>query len=128
MRLMAIDYGGKRVGIASTDESGSFALPRFVLPNNKELLEKIIEFKLKEGVERVVIGESKNFLGQPNLIQKDIENLRKSLEEKGVEVVLHPEVFTTQEAIRLQGANELTDASAAAIILKDYMEYNNLND
>lgn len=128
MRLMAIDYGGKRVGIASTDESGSFALPRFVFPNDRHLLEEILEFKMKEGIERIVIGESKNFLGQPNVIQKDIDNLKKMLEEKGVEVVLHPEVFTTQEAIRLQGANELTDASAAAIILKDYMEYNNLND
>jgi len=125
MRLMAIDYGRMRVGIASTDESGRFALPRFVLPNNKELLEKIIEFKMKEGIERIVIGESKNFLGQPNLIQKDIENLQKSLEERGVETVLHPEVFTTQEAVRLQGVNDLTDASAAAIILKDYLEYNN---
>jgi len=122
---MAIDYGRMRVGIASTDESGRFALPRFVLPNNKELLEKIIEFKMKEGIERIVIGESKNFLGQPNLIQKDIENLQKSLEERGVETVLHPEVFTTQEAVRLQGVNDLTDASAAAIILKDYLEYNN---
>ena len=44
MRLMAIDYGGKRVGIASTDESGSFALPRFVFPNDRHLLEEILEF------------------------------------------------------------------------------------
>ncbi len=41
MRLMAVDYGTKRVGIASTDDTGEFALPRAVWPNDKDLLNKI---------------------------------------------------------------------------------------
>lgn len=122
VRIMAIDYGEKRVGIASTDESGRFALPRFVLPNNEELLSKILAFKIKEGIERIVIGESRNFKGEPNPIQKEILDFKKALEDKGVEVALHPEIFTTQEAIRLQGASDLTDASAAALILKNYLD------
>jgi putative holliday junction resolvase len=122
MKLMALDFGEKRVGVASTDESGQFALPRAVLLNDESLLEKVIELKNKEEVEKIVMGESKNLDGTPNLILEKIQDFKKSLEERGVEVVLHPEVFTTVEARRLQGQTDMTDASAAALILKNYIE------
>ena len=119
---MAIDYGGKRVGIASTDESGKFALPRLVLPNDETLLEKILDFKEKESIEKIIIGESRNLDGSPNLILKDIETFKKALEEKGIEVIFHPEIFTTMEARQIQGNTDMTDASAAALILKNYID------
>ena len=124
---MAIDYGTKRVGVASTDDTGSFALPRMVLPNDPALLEKVLEFKLKEGIEKVIIGESKNLDGSPNVVMAEIEKFRQELEERGVETILHPEVMTTVEARRLQGQTEMTDASAAALILKSFIDlsYNN---
>lgn len=122
MKVMALDYGEKRVGLASTDEGGTFALPRAVLQNDGTLLEEVLKFKMKEGIQRVVIGESKNLDGTPNPIAASAEAFKRELEARGVEVVLHPEVFTTQEAIRLQGEHSLTDASAAAIILKNYLD------
>ena len=124
MKVMALDYGEKRVGLASTDETGKFALPRAVLANDGTLLDQVLAFKLKEGIEKVVIGESKNLDGSMNPIMASVEEFRKTLEEKGVETVLHPEMFTTQEAIRLQGENSLVDASAAALILKNYLDTN----
>ena len=122
MLLMAIDYGEKRVGIASTDETGSFALPRVVWPNDETLLDKILKFKDEEGIEKIIIGESKNLDGSDNPIQKKIEGLKKELEKRGAVVVSHPEVFTTVEARRLQGQTEMTDASAAALILKSFLD------
>lgn len=119
---MAVDFGEKRVGIASTDESGSFALPRLVLPNDAGLLESVLAFKLKEGIERVVIGESKGLDGSPNPIAAEAEKFKKLLEEQGVEVVFHPEVLTTREARQIQGNTDMTDASAAALILKNYID------
>ena len=119
---MAIDYGQKRVGIASTDESGKFALPRLVLPNDENLLEKIVEFKEKESIGKIIIGESRNLDGSPNLILKDIETFKRALEEKGIEVIFHPEIFTTMEARQIQGNTLMTDASAAALILKNYID------
>ena len=119
---MAIDYGHKRVGLASTDETGEFALPRGVLTNNKHLLEEVLKFKEEEGIERVVIGESKNFDNSPNPINERIHKFKEELEAHGAEVVLHLEIFTTVEARRLQGSNDMTDASAAALILKNYLE------
>ena len=122
MRLIAIDYGSKRVGVASTDATGEFALPRLVLPNDEELLEKVLALKMKEGIEKVVIGESKNLDGTPNKIMEEAEKFKKQLEEKGVEVVWHPEIFTTMEARQIQGNSALTDASAAALILKSFLD------
>lgn len=119
---MAIDYGKKRVGIASTDDGGTFALPRIVLENDEGLLDKITSFIKENDIERVVMGESKNFKGELNSIQKDIDKLKGSLEEKGVEVVLHSEILTTMEARQIQGNSPLTDASAAALILKSYID------
>src|SRR3990167_8887123 len=127
MKLMAIDYGTKRVGVASTDESGQFALPRFVLENDETLLEKVLDFQKSEGIEKIIIGESKNLDGNPNPVLKEIETFKKELESRGAQAILHPEVFTTVEARRLQGNTDMTDASAAALILKSFIDlsYNN---
>ena len=91
MKLMAIDYGEKRVGVASTDESGVFALPRAVWANDENLLDKVVKFK-------------------------------SELEARGVTVLFHPEILTTLEARQLQGQTQMTDASAAALILKSYID------
>jgi len=122
MRVIALDYGHKKVGVASTDESGAFALPRAVWPNDKHLLEKVLKLKEKERVEKIIIGESKNFDNNPNPIAERVNKFKKELEGRGVKVELHPEIFTTMEARQIQGNNEMTDASAAALILKSYIE------
>lgn len=120
--LMAVDYGEKRVGIASTDNSGHFALPRMVLENDGTLLSKILRFKEENNIEKIIIGESKNFKGEANLIQEKIEKFRNELEELGVKTVFHPEIMTTTEARQLQGQTDMTDASAAALILKSFID------
>jgi RNase H-fold protein (predicted Holliday junction resolvase) len=119
---MAVDYGEKRVGIASTDESGGFALPRAVLPNDTNLVDRILEFRRLDGADKIIIGDSKNFKGEPNTIMWGAGRLKLELEKHGVDVELHPEIYTTVEARRLQGQTHLTDASAAALILKSYIE------
>jgi putative holliday junction resolvase len=121
-KLAAVDYGSKRVGLASTDQSGQFALPRKVLPNDPYLLESVVKFCREEGIETIILGESKNFQGEANIIMEKIFEFKKELEESGIEVIFHTELLTTMEATQLQGRNEMTDASAAAIILKSYID------
>jgi putative Holliday junction resolvase len=122
MRLMAIDFGEKRVGIASTDEAGGFALPRTVLPNDEDLINEVTRLADDWQVERIIVGESLNFKGEPNTIHKAAEEFARSLESLGKSVEFHPELLTSLEATRLQGENEMLDASAAALILKSYMD------
>ncbi len=122
MKVMALDYGEKRVGVASTDESGRFALPRAVFPNDEGLLNKVLAFKEEHQIASIVLGESRNLDGSANPILQDILAFKKALEEEGIEVILHPEVLTTREARQIQGNSAMTDASAAALILKNFLD------
>ncbi|MEX2010245.1 MAG: Holliday junction resolvase RuvX [Parcubacteria group bacterium] len=125
MRLMAIDFGSRRVGIASTDESGRFALPRAVLPNTVSLLDEVVKLAREWEVEKIIVGESKNLDGEQNPIMREAEAFVALLKKEGLEIEFHPEVYTSMEAQRLQGKNEMSDASAAAIILKSYIDSQN---
>lgn len=129
MRYLGIDYGSKRVGIAISDESGALAFPKGVFENTTRLVTQLAEMIKNEGVIVVVIGESKDYKGKPNLIMKKIVPFKKKLEEvTGVTTVFQSEVLTSQEASRIQGDNALNDASAAAIILQSYLDQLNDHD
>lgn len=122
MRFLGIDYGSKRIGVALSDEKGNIAFPHSVLPNTEELVKEIKDITEKEQVGGIVIGHSLNREGGSNPIHEDVSDFIASLTvEIGIPIELEPEQYTTQEAIRLQGKNEKTDASAAAIILNSYL-------
>lgn len=121
-KLLGIDYGEKRVGIASTDETGHFALPRAVWTNDDTLLDRIVGFVHEEGIAKIIMGESRDFQGKPNPIHEKIEGFKREIEKRGIEVILHPEVLTTLEAGQIQGQTKMIDASAAALILKSFID------
>ena len=122
-RILGIDYGTKRVGIAISSESQSFALPKVVLVNDKKLVSNISEICAKENVEKIILGESKNYKMENNKVMVKILEFKKVLEiEVGKEVIFEPEFMTSAEAERIQGKNDMLDASAAALILKSYLE------
>ena len=122
MRKMGIDYGTKRVGIAVTDDKGLMAFPHSVLPNNNDLLTAIVTIIKEKKIDEIIIGHSLGRDGQPNKVHKQVEELIGDLTlQVGIPVHLQPEQYTTQEAIRFQGRNANTDASAAAIILNSYI-------
>ena len=125
MRLLGIDYGSKRVGIALSDEIGFFAYPYSVLKNDKNLLNNIKNICDKENVEEIVIGESLNYKKEPNAIMSEINIFKKKIEAV-VKLPIHFEIETlsSAEAERVQGKNEMLDASAAALILKSYIDKN----
>jgi putative Holliday junction resolvase len=126
MKYLGIDFGSKRIGLAISDESGSFAFPLSVIKNSENAMSEIQQVCLEKNIGAVVIGDSENFQMQKNHIMEQVEpfveNLRKV---SGLPVFLHPEFMTSQEAERLQGKNDMLDASAAAIILKSFLEITN---
>lgn len=122
MRKMGIDYGSKRVGIALSDEEGLMAFPHGVFPNDAELVQKIVALIEEKSVGEIVIGHSLGRDGLPNAIHAKVEELMTDLTlQTGLPVHLEPEQYTTQEATRFQPKGELTDASAASIILNSYL-------
>lgn len=123
MKYLGIDYGAKRVGVAVSDQSESFAMPVSVLSNSENLLSKIEKICMEQKVDSIVVGESKDFSQKENDIMEEIKIFVKSLEEKiDLPVQMHPEFLTSLEAEQIQGKNDMHDASAAAIILKSYLD------
>jgi putative holliday junction resolvase len=123
MRLVGIDYGTKRVGMAISDDEGNFALPSGIISNDSSLLGNIKQFCLDKGASAIVIGESRDLSGKENSIMGDIKLLKEAIErDLRIPVYFEPEFYTSAEAERVQGKNKMHDASAAALILKSYIE------
>src|SRR3989344_6155855 len=121
-RLMGIDCGTQRVGVTLTDEDGAIALQHAAYESDELLVARICALVREKEVGGVVVGKSHDLDGTPNRVQKDIDDFVGMLREKlGVLVVLEPEQFTTQAALRIQGRTAETDASAAALILDAYL-------
>ena len=122
MRYLGIDFGKKRVGLSFSDEDGKIAFPLFVLENSEKIIEEIKKIILDKKIDKVVMGESKDFNMNENPIMEDIKMFSEKLLQNKIPVVFHPEFLTSQEAIQIQGKNEMLDASAATIILQSYLD------
>lgn len=123
MRYLGIDFGSKRVGLAVSDETGQMAFPHAVIANDEKLIAEIDKIIEKEKIGEIVLGESKNFAGEPNKIMTEVEKFKKILTEKiKLKVNFESEFMTSQQAERIQGKNEMLDASAAAIILQSFLD------
>lgn len=128
MRYLGIDYGAKRVGIAVSDPEKTFAFPLIVLENKENLISEILELCKDNSVEAIVVGESKNYQLKENKIMREIEPFVEKLKSSiNLPVHMHPEFLTSMEAERIQGHNEMHDASAAALILKSYLDMNKIH-
>jgi putative holliday junction resolvase len=121
-RILGIDYGTKRIGIAISDTNGEYALPLVVIPNTPGLVEAIQKLAKESNVNEIVMGESKNYKGEANTIWAESLEFKKKLEDAGFIVHLEPEFMTSMQAARFQGETPLIDASAAALILQSFLD------
>jgi len=120
-KFIGIDYGEKRVGIATSE--GEIAFPKTVLANDKFLLESIKKIIDEYDINQVVLGKSLDYKNKPNPIMSKILNFKKDLEKHfNITVHMEPEFLTSAQAEVIQGKNYKIDASAAAIILQSYLD------
>ncbi len=126
MRHLGIDYGTKRVGIALSDEGGTMAFPYAILENSKGLVGEIKNICIKEAVEAVVLGESMDYKGNPNIVMKEIDRFSREFSEAvNIPIINEREFLTTQQARFFQTERKHVDDSAAAIILQSYLDRKN---
>lgn len=132
MKYLGIDYGTKRIGLAISDETGQMAFPLAVVDAGKEALATIAEEIQKNKIEKIVLGESRNFKNEPNLVMENIEQFKKDLQEiSGKDVVYEQEFMSSAAAARQYepdgsrkqnpSQNKL-DAAAAALILQSFLD------
>ncbi len=128
-KILAIDYGEKRIGLATAIMELKIALPFGIIENNgrKKLLEDIIEVCRKEDITQIVVGFPMGLGGTKTKQTEKTEKFIAALKEKtGIPVEIQSEAFTSREAhgiFKGVGVKKRhIDESAATLILVDFLE------
>lgn len=131
MRIMAIDYGTVRVGIALTDPDAVIAQPFLTLPakNRAQLLDRLGRIVRENAVGLILVGNPISMKGQPTPQSLAVEQFVKDLRAVvPIEVRLWDERYTSRLAdtmLKEKGIRRSvrrTDEVAAAIMLDEYLQ------
>ncbi|MBI5530170.1 MAG: Holliday junction resolvase RuvX [Candidatus Doudnabacteria bacterium] len=113
MKLLSIDYGAKRIGLALGDTEANLVWPYDVIENKgrRYVLGKIKEIIKKESVEKIVVGAPYTLQGQETAFMSQIKNLANLLESTlSAPVVLEDERMSSLAADRLRANVLLKDS------------------
>jgi len=131
-RILAIDFGAKRTGIAVTDELQLIASGLTTVPT-EELLDFLKEYLTNENVEALVIGEPKQMNNLPSESEEAINHFIATLNKElpDLKVIRFDERFTSKMAVRTmvdsglkkskRRNKSLLDEISATIILQSYL-------
>jgi putative Holliday junction resolvase len=129
-RVLAIDYGEKRVGLALSDLMQIIGSPYKTIPNNPELIADIQSIIIKKEVGCVIVGLPKGMKGQMTAQTEHVLNFVEKLKEKNIKVELIDERLSSVSATKAlieqgikTGHNKgLIDQTAAAIFLQQFLD------
>jgi len=129
VKVVALDYGSARTGVAVSDPTGTLARPIGVIERvgTRSGLEQLVELIANEGAERVVVGMPLTLRGERGAQAVETEAFLDTL-RRAVDVPVEgfDERFTTDLAEQDPGSRNLPpDARAAAHLLTSYLEWSN---
>jgi len=135
-RILAVDWGRKRIGIAISDPTHRFARPLTVIEHvsRKKDAERILALADENGADEIVVGITYDDENNPTPSGRSVLRLVGVLMENGsLPVRVWNEAGSTKKAVRLQVALNVPrkkrkghhDAVAAAIILQDILDSDN---
>jgi len=131
-KLLGIDYGKKRTGIAETDDLQIVA-SGLTTVNTQNLFDFLDKYLQENEVSKIIIGESLTLEGTHNPIEKDISKFIKKFHQKypKIEIIREDERYTSKMAFdaMLKGGVKkkkrrnkgLIDQVSAALILQSYL-------
>ncbi len=122
MKVMALDFGAVRTGVAVSDPTGIIARPLRVV--ERASADEIASLARNERVEEIVVGHPLTLRGergeQARASERFAAQLRRTVD---VPVVLFDERFTTDLAEQTSAASAPEDARAAAHLLSSYLAW-----
>ena len=135
-RIMAIDFGLKRIGIALSDSLQMFAYAHKTILNNSTTLNEIDKIVKEKNVTKFILGipnEERQNKNSKTSIINNVKNFKESLEKEfSIEVELWDDTYTSAIAQQkiLESVNkkvkrqnkDLLDMYSAAIILQEYLD------
>lgn len=134
MRVLAIDYGSKRIGLAVCDPLEVTVNPLAVIPNTgdrEQVLDAIVQVVQSEGVEEIVVGLPVNLDGSYGPAAHEAEEFARALADRvSVPIHCYDERLTSEEAegilirrnVPRARRRGMVDQVAAALILRSYLE------
>lgn len=135
MRVLAVDHGERRIGLALSDPTGTIAGPLEVIEHVARAVDaaRVAELALREGADRIVVGQSFDEEGRPNPAGRRAARFAEALRgQTDLPVELWDESLSTRDA--RQARIELgvprrrraghQDSLAAVVILQSYLESN----
>ena len=131
MKILSIDYGEKRIGLAISDENEKLA-SRFLTLENRSQKKSIAEIKkiiLEKNIQKIIIGIPIGLKGESEQTRNIKEFSAKLSENIEIPIREVNEVFTSkmaeenllQAGVKSRDIKEITDQEAARIILQDYL-------
>ncbi|TPG65596.1 Holliday junction resolvase RuvX [Hymenobacter nivis] len=132
-RILAIDYGNKRVGLAVTDPSRIIASPLDTI-HSQDLLAYVLAYHRREPLAALVVGMPRTLLNEPTDVTSAVVGLLRRLRKELPEVPIHEidERFTSRMAHAAMLAGGLgqkarrdkatVDRVSAALILQSFLE------
>ena len=137
MRIMAIDYGDARTGVALSDPTGFLAGQTFLIKSRKQevVLEELAALVQRQGAQELVMGYPRNMDGTLGPRAEKYAAFARRLEEAtGLPVALWDERRTTGDAHRILGEQgvraknrkDKIDSVAATLILEGYLDWKRL--
>ncbi|MGD8458019.1 MAG: Holliday junction resolvase RuvX [Anaerolineales bacterium] len=133
MRILCVDPGEKRIGIAISDATGSFARPLTLIRHTSRSVDaaSIVALAVDNRAEMILVGQSLDIDGKPNLSGRRAARLAGAIRtQTDIPVQFWDESDSTQAAKRIpeergvkrKRSNEPLDDYAAAIILQSYLD------
>ena len=132
-RILSIDYGSKRVGIAITDPLKIFAYPLKTINNDEKFWKEFLEIFNEFEVEKIILGYPLLKSGDKSKSTLLVENFQKELFKKlkDIPVELVDESYSSQKALenimesvpskKKRKDKALIDKNAASVILQEYL-------
>jgi putative Holliday junction resolvase len=130
-RILGVDWGTKRVGVAVSDPDRHLArpLPTVEAATPAEAVQGVLRAARTEGADIVLVGLPVHMNGEEGASARKARRLGDALEKAGLTVIYRDERLTTEEAMELlrrQGerrpAKERVDQMAALVLLQDYLD------
>ncbi len=125
-RVLALDYGSARCGVAVSDPTGILATPLepVTRANTRKGIDRLATIVRETGAGRVVVGLPLSLSGGDSSQTAETREFAARLERRlgeAVPVELYDERFTTRIAQRSGGARASEDSRAAAVLLEDWL-------
>jgi len=130
MRILAIDYGTKRCGLAISDPLGITAQPLCTIPSN-DLLEKVKHFQSLYEIEKIILGFPIQLNGKEGMAAIAVKKVQNDIEKKtNIQVELVDERLTTASVektlinadLSRKNRKKVIDKLAATVLLQEYLK------